>query len=279
MKAKSTSAPREGTPKCSREKFTPKAGASGFQEGFVPVQAGAPDRPGEDFSLSDDFWKTVDRDPLIREELEQMISTRLEKRLLDDTAEERKTLREQARQDGFTEGCRLGVEEGRALELQRIRKTEIHLNTICDQLVREKEFLLRNHEEAWCRALDRLVRHFLIPRSELVLPAVEKWLAEQLEPFSREAKIKIHVSPEDYRRLRDLVNLGAQRRWTLAEDPLLAEGDIRCECDQGGVFFSQAEQMKNLSGILEDILQEKVEEMPVDSDSVFEWVEADGGNA
>ena len=227
--------------------------ASGFQEYSVKSESGEvsgvsmPSFPPEQseattnagFGLPDRFWDWLSADAVLKTQFEKMIETKVSERVDSKLGE----LKEVAAKEAHAEGFKKGLEEGRSM----LKHAGDHLNDLCKEVLKEKESLLRDHEGRWAGAFSHVLKRFLVSKRELAIEGIQSWLVESLGAFEQNAKVNIYLSPGDYVRLSSPVgNPEAGQKWTIVRDESLKEGEVHCECDGGGIFFSSKEQMAKL---------------------------------
>jgi len=211
--------------------------------------------PESSFGLPDAFWQWMESDSELRRQFDRMIGERvaqgLEKRFL--------ALKDQVEKEAHQEGFQKGMAEA----AERVQATETKLTTICDEVLRQKSKLMHDHENRWAQAFSHLLRRFLVPGRELALETLRSWLTESLTSFGQTGRVRIHLSAEDYQRLRESLTSIAEKNWEFAADATLNPGEVHCECDGGGILFSEGSELQRLESWIERFgthLEESIDE-------------------
>lgn len=203
------------------------------------------------FSLSSDLLGVLSSDPGLKEQWDSMVDERVRTRLAEEQAGYRAALEEEARK----EGLKRGLDEAR----QQVEQVMQSMENIARELLIRKETILHAHEKQWCEALSHLLHRFLVPRSDALQAGVKRWLEESLTGFSGNHAIRVHVSPMEYDRLASGLGEVAGRPVELVRDATLSEGQIHCECDGGGIFFSPADEAQRLEAWLQEFFGKQEE--------------------
>lgn len=196
------------------------------------------------FSLPSAQWESIERDPVVKAEFDQRVERRARELILSESSAERAAIFEEARQAGFA----AGAAEGRA----QIEKSGEALRQLVDQVISEKQSLLRQHEPIWCDAIRHLMKRFLVPLTVERMASIHTWLEQAIGDLGEQAKIKILVGPSLH---ADLVASGftvPKCDWVL--DKALSDREIRVEIEGGGIFFSIDEEWKKFERVLDETM-------------------------
>jgi flagellar biosynthesis/type III secretory pathway protein FliH len=223
--------------------LSPPDPSTGFQEWIVldPVSGETmppEEPPKEEFGLPAPFWDWLSADSELRRDFDVMIETKAKARLEEKFASLKAEVELKAREEGHLEGMKQ-ANESLHEALQRIEQ-------VCAAVLKDKESLLRAHESDWCRAFSHLLKRFLVPNDERIVRNIEGWLTEGLSQFAESARIKIFLAESDWDHLAPALDSLGKQKWEILKDGALAVGEIRCECEGGGVFFSSQEELQKL---------------------------------
>jgi flagellar biosynthesis/type III secretory pathway protein FliH len=237
-------------------KLSPEAASPAeFRPYVVPA---APDKPvaaetqaahGDRFHLPGQLLQVLWSDPSFSEQWEEVIEQRVRERYERDQTQ----LREQTVAAARAEGLKQGIEQGKAL----LDETCQRLETVVRRVLFEKESLLRSHERVWAEGMLHLLKRFLVPRPEELMSVISAWLDDCLRAFTQKGNVRILLCPSDYSALVQGLSFRVHPPtiYQFGSDESLAPGDIRCECDGGGAFFSPSQELSELHGYLEGIFQ------------------------
>lgn len=210
----------------------------GSESTRVPIPEQVAAEKDDSFVLPEHFWQWFESDEVVRVEMHRRIEEKAK-----IAAEERFVqLRAAVEQKAFEEGVQRGIEEARL----RVAEVVGQLEEICSQVIADKQKLLHEHEAEWGHALGHILERFLIPKPELTIEQITKWANDGLMSFEKAGRIRIRLSAEDFKRVNE-GHSKAGTRWELVEDPVLSKGQIQCDCDSGGFFFSPTEQWEKLN--------------------------------
>lgn len=205
---------------------------------FVPLQASG----GTDFGLPKNFWNLLSTDPGLLSEFNQLIESKVSERVEEKSRKIAEEVAAAAKQDGLKQG----LEEAKTL-LETEKK---RIDSFCEELLKQKVAVLREHEAMWSEAFAHLLRRFLVPNAAEKSELLQKWLSESVERFSSTKKVRVYFSPVDLGLLQQNSPMRLEERWEYLADPNLKPGEIHCECDAGGIFFSPDDQMESLEKLI-----------------------------
>ena len=194
------------------------------------------------FPVHTHFWEALD--PILKEDLDRMVEKRVMERLSKSLEQERSTIFLKAKEEAHEEGVQQAKQE-----LQKVLHT---LNAISTSLVDDKEKILRSHEAIWCRAMDHLLRRFLVPHAQVVSDTFRRWLDESMGGFPQNIKVRIHLAPLEFKSISSILGDLMQSRWELVKDDSVPIGEIYCECDAGGIFFSPTVELGRLDSWIDE---------------------------
>ncbi len=198
------------------------------------------------FELPSGFWHRIESDPDLKAEWDARVEKRAREIFESEAAVEKKAVFEAARQEGIAQGMR----EGAAQAIESCRKLE----ALAESVLGERESLLRSHEAIWCRAFSHLARRFLIPVSAERMAGLHAWLEDAIGDLSRQAKIRVCVSPKVHQEVKSIVGETGTAHWEWIEDRSISDMDFRVELTGGGVFFSPADEWKKFEEKLNEVL-------------------------
>jgi flagellar biosynthesis/type III secretory pathway protein FliH len=212
------------------------------------------------FALQKDLFSSLLADYGIAKELEDIVGKRVADEIEAKWTVERQRIgqieqeaAENARKQGHAEGYAAGQskaqEEFEALRKKYWEDFSTRLNGICEEILKEKEKILHDHERQWCQGTLNILKRFQIGRALELGRDIDRWLSEAVADFGTRRKIKIFVSEEEFARF-STGPVGENPRWELLPDPSLKTGESRYESEGGGVFFAPTEEFKKLEALL-----------------------------
>lgn len=207
------------------------ASSSSFEPGKVSSTA-APV-----FAVSDSFWDNLSSDPELREEFESRISVLADRRMQSSLLTEKA----KAIEEGRKEGIERGIREAKA----SFAAAELKLSDACQSVLDQKAKLMGDHQVLWMESFSRLLERFLVPNRKVALEYIDSWISKGVGEFEKAGKVNLYLSPVDHKLLVEETK-SAHPHWEVLEDIKLAPGEVRCECDRGGMVFSPNEQLKEL---------------------------------
>lgn len=197
---------------------------------------GAPGLPS--FGLPQVFWNWVKTDPQVALQLELLIETRVNEQLRVRLAEER----EGARVQGLAEG----LDTGRAAAKTERDAQLATFEALCQSILAKESNLMREHESLWLGLLRHILQRFLVPNRDLALADIEKWMSEGLASFEQQGAVKLYLGEDDFRKWEALSRERKPKHLEVHQDILLKDGEIRCESNAGGIFFSSEDERARL---------------------------------
>ena len=152
------------------------------------------------------------------------------------TARQLEELQQAAREEGFQQGRREGLEAGKKDIKARVHELESLMQTLTkplEQLDREVEQELVQLALAVAR---QLIRRELKTDPGQVLAVVREAMAV-LPSAAR--NVRLHLHPEDALLVREILSLGDHERgWTIVEDPILTRGGCKVSSDTSQIDAS-----------------------------------------
>jgi flagellar biosynthesis/type III secretory pathway protein FliH len=205
------------------------------------------------FGFPSNFWEMISSDVQLKNQISEMIEKRAEERALEIN----RLTRAEIEAKGFAEGHVRGVAQG----FSEVEAALNRINGIAEQILREKETVLHDHEKQWNRAFSHLLKRFMVPQPGKIAAEIQRWLTESLENFPNQHKVCVNLSSEDFavvtKLAGDLALSFPGKAWELVEDSTLAPGEVHCETDVGGLFFSPSREAEKLDGLIEHFNREK----------------------
>jgi hypothetical protein len=227
--------------KLSHKEKDPQSGFQSYQfEGAKKEPQIRKEEPKK-FELDEKFWQSLYSDPNIRKQLDFLIQKKVEERLSDELVTlKAKTIEEAKKQ---------ALEEAKKESEAKSQQTLLALETVAKELLEQKNTLLNAHAREWSDALSMLLKKFLVPNRKTSMEAIEEWLMTFLGEFANKGKIKIFL-PEHF---LDVKNFTQTKNIILEEKRDLNEGEILCEVEGGGIFFSTQEELKKLEDKISEL--------------------------
>jgi flagellar biosynthesis/type III secretory pathway protein FliH len=198
------------------------------------------------FSLASRYLEVLWKDDAFREQWEDVIERRLQERYVAENTAVREKVLADARAEGLAEGIRQGQ--------ARIEEACTELHTFSRRILNEKEALLHSHERQWCDTMLHLLKRFMIPRPEEFISVLQAWLEDSMRGFSQKSKVRIYLGETDFERLNEVLafRVNAQSLpYDFGTDRGLAPGEVRCEFEGGGAFFSPSQELGELEAYLD----------------------------
>jgi flagellar biosynthesis/type III secretory pathway protein FliH len=195
------------------------------------------------FEMPSNFLSLVNSDPQLQGQLEDIVNARVEERI--------NVLKEEARLAAQADGRAIGIEQGREEGLREVQANCERLSEIAGKMLERKAEVLKDHEALWCRAFSHLLKRFLIPRHGDIVADVNRWLETSLENFSTVHKLKLYLSTEDFELLRTFMRPDYNSRVELVKDSTMKNGEVHCETDAGGIFFSPQKEAEKLDELIQ----------------------------
>jgi flagellar biosynthesis/type III secretory pathway protein FliH len=200
-------------------------------------------RGSSSFGLPTNFWDVINSDVELKRQLDEVVMRRAEENLIP--------LREETRKIAEAEGLKIGIQRGMELGVAELKHHIEQLNVIAAKILEEKEAILRDHEAHWCKAFLHLLKRFIVPRNEDIVVEIRRWLESSLENFSTVHKLKLHLSPGDYEMVTRFSNQRDNNRFEIIKDTNVQPGEVHCETDAGGIFFSPNKEAERLDELVE----------------------------
>ena len=175
-------------------------------------------------------------------EIENRVQQGIRERIERENAAVKQGIMEAAKEEGFQQGLRAGLEEERG----RLKEATRQLNISCQMVLNEQKNILSAHEKQWCRALAYILKRFMVASADRPIAEIRRWLSDSVDCSFLNSKVKIFLPTRDYEVLRQSEATGNDAKFQLVADDTLAEGEIRCESDMGGVIFAPFEQVTGL---------------------------------
>lgn len=204
------------------------------------------------FSLPAVFWEDLWKDPVLSVEFEKHISERVSKQVKDALEKEREKAFREGFEEGKTAGFEAGKTEGFNASYLEAKKSHPLLENIISEVISNKENLIKEHEKEWAQALIHIVNKLQVKEPELFSNGIKKWVTDRLLDFPNYTKLRVFVSKSDFERVDLIIKKDDMAHCEVLVDVDLEKGQIRCDCGEGGVFFSKADGFKILDQFLEE---------------------------
>lgn len=209
------------------------------------------------FHVPDWYWDSLTNDPFVKQQLEKIVDIQAKARAEVKLNE----LREAATKEGHEAGVKLAQEE-LAKEVQKlnvekglwVEEAGNRISKLIEDLISQKESLLRDHESRWAKTLLHILRRFHVGKAQEVTYSISDWIEQSLQEFKHKGKIRIYVAKSEFEKFKAAMvndNTAASNRWELVFDDDLRPGEIRCDCGEGGALFSQAFEESELDRLIE----------------------------
>jgi len=172
--------------------------------------------------------------------------------------QERITVLEEARQQGYEEGYRMGRNDGNASYQQRIDET----NQFSDRLEQMNSDRIEMMEDELCALSLQLTHQFLERLHDTDEEALYQSIHKLILQFRDREKLVVYTSAEDFERVvllddRLQAILGGSATITFRIDTDLAARDFRVDSENGaitgGLTSSYDMLLKQLSEVLQDV--------------------------
>ncbi len=203
------------------------------------------------FKVADALWTTLTTDPLLKGELDRLIDARVGSEIRARVQAGEAALRQQT----VEEAREIGLAEARAqtqLEAQALR---VEVESVCRSVVELSQRQLNDHEALWIRSLSLLMKRFLVPNDAGIVTRIQRWLKESIEELVDRGEVRVFLSPVQFGRLSASLDSTGEG-WAWQADAALADGELRCETNRGGVIFSPGEQWDRLEKVVQEIVGE-----------------------
>lgn len=207
------------------------------------------------FALEKDLFASILADYGIAKELEDIVGKRVANDIESKWSVEHQRIgvvEKAAQENGYAAGYAAGklqAEKEFALAKEEYWKEfSNRLNGICEEILKEKEKILHDHEKLWCQGTTNVLKRFQVGRALDLGKDLERWLSEAITDFSTRSKIKIFVSEEEFARYSGSPK--ESQKWEVFPDMTLKKGESRYESEGGGVFFSPSEAFNKLEVLL-----------------------------
>ena len=154
-----------------------------------------PEPPEKDlessFSLPAAFWEDLWKDPVLSVEFEKYIADRVHQQVKTTLDSEREKSYALGFQEGKTAGFEVGKQEGLEAGYQEVRAAQPLLQNIVQEIISEKESLIREHEKEWAQALVHTIQKLQVKEPELFSNGIKKWVSDRLIDFPSYTKLRI----------------------------------------------------------------------------------------
>lgn len=222
----------------------------------LTVAPAVAEAPSDDrFKVPGIFLEVLWSDAAFREQWDQIIADKVEKKFAAEQDELRAKTIAAARAEGLEQGLR----DAEAM----VSDIEAKLKVACEKVLSEKETLLHSHERQWCDAMLHMLRRFLVRRPDEIVSVIDAWLDDCLKSFAQKSKVRVYLSADDHALVQQAFSFRANRGPVNHEfgiDRNLSSGEVRAECDGGGIFFSPGQELSELEGYLDGIFKPNGEE-------------------
>ncbi len=196
-----------------------------------------------DFSLPKSFWNDLWKDPVLSVEFENFIQERVAGLVKATLDKDRDAAIKQGFDQGLEEGKKSGFEEGQRKSLEEFKAHYTESRKVVDSFMEEvmsqKKALLIDHEKEWAQALIHVIQKLQVKEPNLFANGIKKWVTDKLLDFTNTSRIRIFVSKHDYDPVSLIFTKEELAHMEVIVDIELEKGQVRCDCGEGGVFFSK----------------------------------------
>lgn len=220
-----------------------------------------PPKVGDGFHFGSVFWESLFKEPWIKKVIEEKIEENVKDRVAAETevrfSQLEKTITEAAEKKGYADGTQKGMAEATEkvnaefalLKAEyEAKQTEIleKAKELTALVMKEKQNILKDHEEHWCRALRNLLESFQVENALNLSAGIEAWMHERMSEFNSKDKLQVYLSATEYASVRAQMDTLGPLPWEFFPDEHLQAGQMRAECGDGGLFFSRPDAMETL---------------------------------
>lgn len=204
------------------------------------------------FSLPASFWEDLWKDPVLSVEFERYIEDRVNQQVKTTLDKEREQSYALGFQQGKDAGFAVGKSEGMDAGYKEAKEMHPLLQSVIKEVISEKENLIKEHEKEWAQALVHTIQKLQVKEPELFSNGIKKWVSDRLMDFPNYTKVRIFVSKNDFEKVELIIKKEDVQNCEIIVDVALEKGQIRCDCGDGGVFFSKADGFKLLDAYLDE---------------------------
>jgi len=152
------------------------------------------------------------------------------------TARQLEELQQEAREEGFLQGRREGLEAGKKDIKARVHELEALMHTLAKPLEQLDAQVEQELVQLALAVVRQLIRRELKTEPGQVLAVVREAMAA-LPVAAR--NVRLHMHPEDAALVRESLSLGDNERgWTIVEDPALTRGGCKVSSDTSQIDAS-----------------------------------------
>lgn len=238
-------------------------------EGFHPAY---PQSAGESaqsqtvthFRFRREFWDWVQSDPLLKAEWEQLISEKVNTRFEPLRAQFEKQSREEqeekvclaqkkGQEEGFEVGRQKGYEQAYTERTKDLEVAAEAIRSVVNAISSAQSEVIAAHASAWLDTLQLVARQCLVPRPHELIKAVKDWLENELTEFEKNKKIRVSVPASEFEQYQQALVHAPNESLRLYSSEGLEPGDIRVECDNGGLLFSDKASLEKLQDAIQSV--------------------------
>jgi flagellar assembly protein FliH len=152
------------------------------------------------------------------------------------TARQLEELQHEAREEGFQQGRREGLEAGKKDIKARVHELEALMQTLAKPLEQLDAQVEQELVQLALAVARQLIRRELKTEPGQVLAVVREAMASL--PIAAR-NVRLHMHPEDAALVRESLSLGDNERgWTIVEDPALTRGGCKVSSDTSQIDAS-----------------------------------------
>lgn len=208
--------------------------------------------PGTHFSISPSVWRALQEEPEYQKQFKQSVDLAVS----DYVKKEFSQIKESSKKEGFNrgqkEGFEAGFKRGFGEGQKLVEQLQERLDEVCRQVLNNQRHVLQSHEKVWASAMAKLLKCFMVPRSEEIIKELSDWLHRSLEEVAPNQKVKIYLPTDEMQRLSHVLTNQGEENWEFRSDDTLKTGELRCESEMGGVIFSPGEQLTKLENWIDE---------------------------
>lgn len=172
-------------------------------------------------------------------------------KLIEEAQANAESIQREAYHAGFEEGERAGLK----LALQKAEPALQALAGICQAVDRERESLLRQHQNELIKIAFLIAAKVVHKTVELQPEVVTEVVAEAMRKVAKNQDVTIHVAPPDLKLIEALLKDGkvpflASDHIRMAADDAIGRGGCRLSTDTGEIDATIDGQLRALQGVL-----------------------------
>lgn len=217
------------------------------------------------FQYGREFWEWVQADPTLQQELDQVINEKIntrfevlrrdfDKRTEEEARQSHQKAEELGKHDGFEAGKRQGFEQAfsdRKVELEAVIVT---LKELTQSIQNSQTTVIHSQQTAWLELFEHLLVQCLVPRADEIVRKIREWLVTELSEFNQNKKVRVTVSIGQFPQYQKALEGSSIENLALVADERLSSGDVRVDCDNGGMLFSDRLSLEKVRSVIQSVV-------------------------